>query len=366
MQYFCVNCDCATCSDCCAIDPIHKGHTFSRLEDAAVELYDTSCQHLSDEVKETDKGYTDAIRQVEHIFQDLQLVTESCSSHSSHNPLPLLQTHTACTGFDLRLQKKWKQADVIIKTDKSAKGPIAIATNLNGDIAVTSDYSPVTVYSKKGKFMHAFRDSSLAPDIAKTLCNQFIVPGEEGFNRYDCSGVLRRSTPTYDVTNQRSTPSSVTVDSTGRIIVGLRNTKHKTVSIHQPDGTLISKFQTRCSPRKLTCAPDDDLIITFSDNTLQAMDQSGHHVRIIWPPPDIISWIPMYLCCSKQGELFVGNQGYPKAVYRYVSADGEYKYADCITTMNWSPWGIALSPKEEKLLIVNYRDDLIQLFQHVQ
>ena len=280
-----------------------------------------------------------------------------------HNPLPLLQTHPTCTGFNEESRRKWKQAESIIKTDKSARGPIAIATNSNGDIAVTSDYSPVTVYSKKGKFMHAFQDTSRAPDSAITPSNQCIIPGEEGFHRYDCLGVLRRTTHTYDTINQRSTSSSVAVDSTGRIIVGLSSTKHKTVSIHQPDGTLISKFQTRSSPRKLTCAPDDNLIVSFSDNTLQAVNQSGHHVKIIWPPPDIISWMPMCLCCSKQGELFVCNQGDPTAVYRYVCTDGEFKYSDCITTMDWSPWGIALSANEEELFVVNYRDGLIQIFQ---
>ena len=86
----------------------------------------------------------------------------------------------------------------------------------------------------------------------------------------------------------------------------------------------------------------------------RSVDPSGRHVKIIHPPVGIQSWDPWYLYCSKQGgELFIGNQGDPKAVYRYVAGNDGYKYTDCIASMKWCPWGIAMSADEDKLYIVD-------------
>ncbi|XP_072048978.1 uncharacterized protein [Amphiura filiformis] len=263
------------------------------------------------------------------------------------------------------IDKKWKECGQI-KTTPKVKHPKGIAIHPNGDIVLTSLSSPVTVLSRNGDFKHVIKGSPSDIDISITPSNQYIIPGEYGnneFHIYDSQGVLVSSTPTYDINNQPSTPRSVAVDSTGRIIVGLGWNDQKTVSIHQPDGTLISKYGTTSSPRMLTCTPDDKLIISFADHTLQVMDQSGHNASIIHPPPGIQSWRPYHVCCSKQGELFVGNYGNPKAVYRYVCTGGEYKYLDCITRMYNSPDGIALSADEQKLFVVDWKLSIVNIFR---
>ncbi|XP_072049989.1 uncharacterized protein [Amphiura filiformis] len=276
-----------------------------------------------------------------------------------------------------RIDKKWKECGQI-KTTPKVESPRCIAIHPNGDIVLTSWFAPVTVFSRhrndlswNGNFKHIIGGSpSNIDDIAITPSNQYIIPGSYGKNEfyiYDSQGVLVSTIPTYDINNQPSRPRSVAVDSTGRIIVGLGWDGHKTVTIHQPDGTLISKFETTSSPRKLTCTPNVKLIISFVDITLQVMNQSGHNFSIIQPPPGIQpgiqSWEPVYVCCSKQGELFVGNQGYPKAVYRYVCTDGEYKYLDCITRMENNPWGIALSADEQELFVVDNLSSIVKIFR---
>ncbi|XP_072049988.1 uncharacterized protein [Amphiura filiformis] len=269
--------------------------------------------------------------------------------------------------------KKWKECGQI-KTTPKVMDPRGIAIHPNGDIILTSGFAPVTVFSRNSHFLswngnlkHIIKGSpSNISDIAITPSNQYIIPGKYGKNEYyiyDSQGVLVSTIPTYDINNQPSSPRSVAVDSTGRIIVALGYNKHKTVSIHQPDGTLISKYETTSPPRMLTCTPDDKLIISFDDDTLQVMDQSGHNASIIQPPPGIQSWRPVYVCCSKQGELFVSNWGKPEDVYRYVCTGGEYKYLDCITRMENSPWGIALSADEQELFVVDCDSDTVKIFR---
>ncbi|XP_072044474.1 uncharacterized protein [Amphiura filiformis] len=248
---------------------------------------------------------------------------------------------------------------------------IAIHPIPNGDIVLNSGVAPVTLFSRNGNFKHVIKGSpSKTDDIAITPSNQYIIPGQTGTNEfhiYDSQGILISTTSTFDINNQPSTPRSVTVDSTGRIIAGLGWYGHKTVSIHQPDGTLISKYETTSSPRFITCMPDDKLVISFDDNTLQVMDQSGHNARLIMlikPPPGIQSWQPGYVCCSKQGELFVGNWGsHNKAVYRYSRKGGKYTFLDCITMMENIPGGIALSADEQELFVVHYWAHLVKIFR---
>ncbi|XP_072049926.1 uncharacterized protein [Amphiura filiformis] len=262
-------------------------------------------------------------------------------------------------GFKSSTGKRWKECGQF-KTAPHIQCPTGIAIHPNGDIAITSSSEPVTVFSRNGDFKHVIEGPPcFIQDIAITPTNQYIIPGKNEFHIYDSQCVLVNTIPTYDINNEPSFPSSVTVDSAGRIIVALCQ---KTVSIHHPNGTLISNFATPLSPCFVTCTPDDKLIISFEDNGLQVMDQSGQNASIILPPPGIQSWIPEYVFCSKQGELFVGNWGNPKAVYRYISIDGEYRNVPCIR-MEKQPWGIALSADGKQLFVVDWRSNLVRVFQ---
>ena len=189
------------------------------------------------------------------------------------------------------------------------------------------------------------------------------VPGRNEFYIYDSEGILLHTIPTYDINDRPST--SVTMDMRGRIIIGMgcNITLSKTVSVHLQDGMLISKFETSSPPRMLTCAPDNRLVVSFKDNTLKVMDQSGRNAVTVQPPPGVTSWQPKQIRCSKCGELFVSGVS---AVYRYMyeSAVGEFQYQDCIT-MEHGPckvYGIALSSDEEELFIVDRMSSVIKVF----
>ena len=260
---------------------------------------------------------------------------------------------------------KWRKCGRI-RTDLKAKFPHAVAVQPNRDMAVTSSWrgGPVAIFSRRGAFQHFVKGGSPcgAHDIAITLSNQYIVPGKKEFHICDSHTVIK-SIPTYDINNQPSKPDSVAVDSKGRIIVGLNQDNHKTVSIHKPDGTTLSRFETSSPPRKLTCASDDNLIISFQDNSLQLIGQSGHNARFIQPPTGIEIWEPWYVSCSKQGELFVGNWGNPKGVFRYLLTDGEFKYIDCVATMEWYPFGLALSADADEVFVVDHWGHAVHIFR---
>ena len=261
-------------------------------------------------------------------------------------------------------RKEWKRSRQF-ETAPYVKGPRGIAVHPNGEIVLTSTKAPVTVFSQNGDFNHVINGSSDGiVDIAVTPNNQYIIPGNKDnseFYIYGSDFVLLKTIPTYDINNKPSEPRSVAVDSKGRIIVGLGWDDAKTVSIHQPDGTLISQFEKPSPPSKITCTPDDRLIISFQDKSLRIMDQSGRNARAIHPPPFIQSWDPRYVCCSKQRELFVGSMGIPSGVYRYVFTFGEYKYSDCIRGMGY-PCGITLSADEKELLVAGFMSSTVTIF----
>ena len=103
--------------------------------------------------------------------------------------------------------------------------------------------------------------------------------------------------------------------------------------------------------------------MSFQDNSLQMIGQSCHNARLIQPPTGIKTWEPWYVCCSKQGELFVGNWGNPKGVFRYLLTDRELKYIDCVATMDWYPFGLALSTDADEVFVVDHWGHAVHIYR---
>ena len=261
--------------------------------------------------------------------------------------------------------RRWKPSGHF-KTSPAAERPKAVAIHANGDIAVTSRKSPMTVFSKSGD-VKCIQKGSLcnANDIAISAENQYIITGNNEIKVYLSKWFGTRrlfSFPTFDINNRLEPPSSVGVDSCGRIIVAMHD--GKTVSIHQPDGTVISMIETSHCPRRLAVTANDELVITFDNNSIQVLSQLGHTIRTI-QPPSRVDWIPWYICCSKNGQVLVSNQGNPKAVFMYIFRDGEYRITDCLLKLdnNGSPFGITLSKDERELFVVDRYNNAVRKFQ---
>lgn len=262
----------------------------------------------------------------------------------------------------LRHKQKWNELNKL----ETNSQPAGIAVHPNGDIIVSHVklFEPVSVFSWRGKLKYTLQGCpSGTQDVAISSNKQYVVPGDNMLYRYDSAGMLYTTMSCLYEGGKATTPKAVAVNSKGQIIVGFDSDGEKMISIYQADGALLHSLQMWSPPYKLTCTPDDKLIVTFVDHTLVTMDPSGANAKMIQPPPGVRSWVPAYVCCSKQGELFVGNQGNPKAVYRYVSTDGNYTYQDCVIELKWPPWGIALSADEKELYVVVQAENAVRIFR---
>ena len=193
-------------------------------------------------------------------------------------------------------------------------------------------------------------------DIAITSDNRVVISGNYELLFYDDRGnkvADRTASSLKDTTIQ-----SLTVDSKGRIIVGLGNSQ---ISIHCADGQFISQFTTRFKPIWLAATWKGEIVATCDDGQTQIMNDSGENVRVLQPPKDAKDWQPTGVCCSNLGEVFVVNHGNPKAVYRYRD-DGE-KCLGCIITGLNDPFGIAVKKDGQQLFVTECYQNVVKIYQ---
>ncbi|XP_072044476.1 tripartite motif-containing protein 2-like isoform X2 [Amphiura filiformis] len=69
-EYFCENCGCAACSDCCVLDPTHRGHSFIRLKEASTQQR-SSLENLTRRFASVEEKYTTAIQQIQEAKKNL-------------------------------------------------------------------------------------------------------------------------------------------------------------------------------------------------------------------------------------------------------------------------------------------------------
>ena len=92
------------------------------------------------------------------------------------------------------------------------------------------------------------------------------------------------------------------------------------------------------------------------------MDYQGCNIKVLQHPQGVSIWEPRSVCCSKQGEIFVVNYGYPKALYRYT-ADGD-ECLGCVIKGLDDPRGIAITDDGQQLFVVEQNQPvLVKIFQ---
>ena len=160
-------------------------------------------------------------------------------------------------------------------------------------------------------------------------------------------------------------PSTLAVDSQGRILAGLDG-KSPTITIHDHDDIdKKSKFATKGEPRSLAITSKGDIVVAShvimltTKNIVEVMDYHGNNIRIAKPPQEASRWVPTNICCSQQGEIFVLNWG-DKSVYRYT-ADGDRCLGRIISGLD-DPRGIDITEDGRKLYIVEYQKAVVKIF----
>ena len=261
-------------------------------------------------------------------------------------------------------QQKWNLSEKFDTGDFNRL--LGLKFNPNGDIAIASFEKGARVFSRTGDVKCTLYNSPGALSVAITPDHKYVTaPVNVAYITFhDIRGNLLHNYPVTDFNDVPSNVNSVAVDAKGQIIVGQVD---NTISIHHPDGSVLSKFETDSEPFRLASTSDGKIVSSFCDPIkkqsldVRVMDYSGRNVRVIQPPPAVTEWSPGFVCCQ-QGEIFVVNEGAgdPTGVYRYTSA-GEY--LGCVTTEVINPEGIALSEDGTELFVAEYKDNMVKIFK---
>ena len=116
-------------------------------------------------------------------------------------------------------------------------------------------------------------------------------------------------------------------------------------------------------PKFLSITSTDNFVISSENQrSVQVINAEGRIIQVIGPPPDVkvTSWNPQGVCCSKDDEIYVANQG-AMGIYRF-KVDGEF--IDCVTTDLKDPWGLALSEDGNQLAVVDNNGKSVKVFGH--
>ena len=241
-----------------------------------------------------------------------------------------------------------------------------LALDQDDNIVLCSWDQGLKVFSRDGQVKCTIYDFPGSADVAVSPDNKYhsIPKDETSINTNDNIGNELKTTPITDVDDEISYAISLTVNKDGKIIIGLAK---NTISIHNADGSLISKFATQARPYSLAVTSTGEIVSSFMDveckagSSVQLMDYSGGNVKVLQPPAEVTEWHPGFVCC-RQGEICVSNEGGgdPPGVYRYTS---EGDYLGCVTTQVSSPSGIAMSKDGMELFVADYCDACVKIFQ---
>ncbi|XP_072023473.1 uncharacterized protein [Amphiura filiformis] len=262
-------------------------------------------------------------------------------------------------GYLLEMER-WKLADHFAITEMEQ--PDGIGLNHDGDIVVTSFVKGVKVFSRDGQVKYSFMDDcTKITGVAVSNGNKYIVANgydKQGLQFHTSYGKYLSNVSVYDTSGNISNLSSVAIDANDQIIAGLVN---NTISIHNADGSLISKFPTETKPFRLAATSEGEIVCSHKQEPcLELMTYTGSNVRTVQSPPEVKKWSPGCVCCG-HGEIFVGNRskGDPSGIFRYTS---EGNYLGCVTTQVNTPGGLALRQDGMELFVVDITDCQVKIF----
>ncbi|XP_072051871.1 E3 ubiquitin-protein ligase TRIM45-like [Amphiura filiformis] len=327
---------------------------YSQIATDSLDRIEQECIELVKKMVKDSKGQVDQIKQerikllgqkqtnLESTIKDIQKATEDTTRVlDSESEFEIISTHATLSSQLQKLSKS--QPEAIDKSlgyvkVKAATPPIptigqllkdgplplgeewefvgqfstgdfdelhGLDINKEGDVVVCSWGKGAKVFSREGQVKCTLYKSP-ALDVAVTPNHEYVTNPRDKpqIVIYDSAGRQVSTTPIINVNNKSCDANSVTVDSSGKIIVGQ---VLNTITIHNADGSLISKFATQSRPLRLAVTSNGEIVSSVNrGESLQLMDYSGSNVRIIQPPAVVKEWSPGFVCC-RQGEIFVSN-----------------------------------------------------------
>ena len=367
--------------------------TLDKLKKEYSQQFEVTFTHLKKQITNTQKENSDTLDEIteylsgklsklDSAYQEGQNLTETASHVSLISSFPNVQKilrdanenqvdentdelsvvptpamSTCVVGKLWQLDEKVEVPNTITEE----KGPVGIAITSENKMAIAYD-DHVSVYSRSGNEEH---------HLPLTLCSKeditVMLDGSIVFVGYDDKylSILLNGNNTKITKREllhSATDATLTVDRNGCIIVSSHGeSKGKTIYFYEADSSSqIQSFAPNSEVRSIAALVPDEIAVIYENNTLETIDYSGKSIHTFPPPPVVNTWDPECICCSKKYEVFVVNQGDPKAIYRYT-AGGEY--IGCVTTEITDARGIAISHDDMELFVTEFSDSLVKIFK---
>ncbi len=255
----------------------------------------------------------------------------------------------------------------------------ATSVDMGADYVAVTDHNTCKVHLYSGVNVHPalrFRKTFNVPhrpwDVAVSPDGRcFVTDDGPVVNIFNSKGQylskLPISNPPYD---NMTEVLSVRIDDKRRVLVGERvvtdvrgvvPATQDRISIYTLDGSLVKSFNIDIPPWHMAILPNGNIAVSpdCRDN-VRIYDMNGS-LQCRLPPPNGVStmaWCPSGVCCSRQGEIFIGCREGEVGVYRYTSS-GEY--LGCITkdphvpTVSVNiPRGMAMTKDGDTLLVADW------------
>ncbi|XP_033645113.1 E3 ubiquitin-protein ligase TRIM7-like isoform X2 [Asterias rubens] len=206
----------------------------------------------------------------------------------------------------------------VFVSDPSIKGifkPRGVTVNKNDELIVV-DHAGVKIFNRKYTCLHQF-----------TLGGQPIIR-----------------------------PSCIAVDDNNLIAVGIGD--HGKISLHKPDGTLITTLPAAGIGRYLTVHKQQ---LIYTNRFCKKMVSVDYNGGIVFSVDFKQSKYPRGLCCNKDGSIYVAVWDYELSTgeIHHYSPDGQY--IGCIIKGCTDPNGITITPAGD-LIVATYES--VQIYCH--
>ena len=283
-----------------------------------------------------------------------EILQEACQDEevSDVDSIPM-----SVTSMCMNVGQRWKQCKKV-KLDYSVDNPMGIALTSDKKMIIHFQRS-VRGFSSSGNegfslFLLVRPGGNVAIDSKDRIITPIPFPEGQMICVYDKNFLCQQQCLFSDSSLCYAVAA---VDINDRTIVG----NSRKISVYNTDiNSVTSGFNVHSQPMSIAASFPGEITIVYEDNTLQTVDYSGKIIRTFQPPPEVITWEPRCVCASKRCEVFVLNQGDPKAIYRYI-ASGEY--LGCVTTEIVDSRGIAMSHDDQELYVTEYTDQLVKVFK---
>ena len=189
------------------------------------------------------------------------------------------------------------------------------------------------VYNNRGD--HKF-DLELANDIEsfpwKVICSStgiyYMTDKTHFVTTFNSKGDFQDSWAAVSPENEPSSSEyselrGLAIDAKDHVLVG--EVDYGYISKHELSGRHIASFKVDISPYFLAATSEcEAIIVSNAENQVQIVNNSGHVIHTLHPPPVVQNWCPSGVCCNDADIIFICNFDRSDHGICCFSASGEY------------------------------------------